>query len=107
MEGNILCFLELFANVEKVDLAAGHHDADQRSVVCTEALQRRSIVYSDSVTVNATVWERTAALMPRKYTEKDAKPKYMTCINEYDLCIASGIQGPAHQNCIPAQTCHV
>lgn len=37
-----MCFLELFTNVEKVDLATGHHDADQRSVVCAKALQRRS-----------------------------------------------------------------
>lgn len=42
MEGDIVCVLELFTNVEKVDLATGHHDADQCSVVCTEALQRRS-----------------------------------------------------------------
>lgn len=38
MEGNVVCFLELFANVEKVNLRTGHHDADQRSVVCAEAL---------------------------------------------------------------------
>lgn len=44
MERYVVCFLELLANVEKVDLATGHHDADQRSVVCAEALQRRSIV---------------------------------------------------------------
>lgn len=43
MEGDIMCILEFFANVEKVDLTTGHHDADQRSVVCTKALQRRSI----------------------------------------------------------------
>lgn len=44
-----MCFFELFANVEQVDLTAGHHDADQRSVVCAEALQRRPMkcVYSD------------------------------------------------------------
>lgn len=36
-------FLELFTNVEKVNLTTGHHDADQRSVVCAEALQRTSI----------------------------------------------------------------
>lgn len=35
-------FFKLFPNVEKVDLATGHHDADQRSVICTKALQRRS-----------------------------------------------------------------
>lgn len=39
-------FLELFSNVEKVNLTTGHHDADQCSVVCTKTLQRRSI-YSD------------------------------------------------------------
>lgn len=38
-----MCFLKLFANVEKVDLATGHHNADQRSVVGAKALQRRSI----------------------------------------------------------------
>lgn len=38
-----MCFLELFTNVEKVDLGTGHHDADQRSVVCAETLQRSTI----------------------------------------------------------------
>lgn len=57
MEGRIMRILELFTNVEKVDLATGHHDADQRSVIRTEALQMRSIhfVYSDLVTAAATV----------------------------------------------------
>lgn len=43
MEGGIVSFFELFSDVKKVDLATGHHDADQRSVVCTKTLQRRSI----------------------------------------------------------------
>lgn len=43
MERGIISFLKLFANVEKVDLATGHHNADQCSVVCAKALQRRSI----------------------------------------------------------------
>lgn len=34
-----MCFLELFANCEKVNLTTGHHDANQRPVVCSEALQ--------------------------------------------------------------------
>lgn len=38
-----MCFLELFTNVEKVSLASGHHDADQRPVVRTKALHPRSI----------------------------------------------------------------
>lgn len=38
-----MCFLELFTNVEKVNLTTGHHDADQRSVICAEALQGRSM----------------------------------------------------------------
>lgn len=43
MEGDIMCVLELFTNVEKVNLATGHHDADQRSVVCPKALRKKSI----------------------------------------------------------------
>lgn len=38
MERHIVCFLELFANVEKVGFATGDHDADQRSVICAKAL---------------------------------------------------------------------
>lgn len=38
MKGGIMCFLELFANIKKVSLTAGHHDADQRSVICAKAL---------------------------------------------------------------------
>ncbi len=29
----------------------------------------------------------TAAVIPRKYTERDTKPKYITCTNKYDLII--------------------
>lgn len=35
-------FFKLFTNVEKVDFTSGDHDADQRSVVCAEALWMRS-----------------------------------------------------------------
>lgn len=39
MKGDIVSFLELFAYSKKVNLTTGHHDANQRPVVCTEALQ--------------------------------------------------------------------
>lgn len=38
MEGVVMCFLKFFTNVEKVNLATGDHNADQRSVICTKAL---------------------------------------------------------------------
>lgn len=41
MKGGIMCFLKLFANIKKVNLTAGHHDADQGSVVCAKALRRK------------------------------------------------------------------
>lgn len=44
MEGGVVRFLELFTNVEKIDFTPGHHDADQRPVVCTETLQKKSVL---------------------------------------------------------------
>lgn len=35
-----MCFFKFFANIKEVSLTTGHHDADQRSVVRTKALQR-------------------------------------------------------------------
>lgn len=39
VERDVMCFLELFANVEKVNLTTGDHDANQCSVICAKTLQ--------------------------------------------------------------------
>lgn len=67
MEGGVVRLLELFANVEKVDLATGHHDADQRPVVCAQALRGGSID-----TLFILIWLQSLVLSeraetPRKY----------------------------------------
>ena len=41
MQGLILSFLELFANVKEVHLTTRHQDADQGTVVCAKALWRK------------------------------------------------------------------
>ena len=41
MQGLILSFLELFANVKEVQLTTRHQDADQGSVICAKALWRK------------------------------------------------------------------
>lgn len=41
VQRDIVSVLELFADVEEVDLGAGRHDADQGSVVCPQALKRQ------------------------------------------------------------------
>lgn len=59
MQGLVLCFLELFANVEEVDLATRHHDADQGPVVRAKALQRKTrtaLIQHISVAVSHTTY---------------------------------------------------
>lgn len=41
VQRGVVSVLELFADVEEVHLGARHHDADQGSVVRTQALQRQ------------------------------------------------------------------
>lgn len=54
-----MCFLELLTNVEKVNLATRHHDANQCSIICAKPLQDRSVdtlfILIYLVTVAATV----------------------------------------------------
>lgn len=42
MQRGFMDVLELFADVEEVDLGAGHHDTDESPVVCSQALQGKS-----------------------------------------------------------------
>lgn len=58
-----MCFLELFTNVEKVNLTTRHHDAYQRSVICTKALQRSIDTFV-------------------AFTEKPTDTKCITCTNK-------------------------
>lgn len=42
MQRGIMGLLEIFADVEEVNLRAGHHDPDKSPVVCSQALQGKS-----------------------------------------------------------------
>ena len=49
MQGLILSFLELFANVKEVHLTTRHQDADQGSIVCAKALRMKPKRVNDAV----------------------------------------------------------
>lgn len=42
MQRGFMGVLELFADVEEVNLRAGHHDTDESPVVCSQPLQGKS-----------------------------------------------------------------
>lgn len=42
MQRSFMDVLELFADVEEVNLGAGHYDTDESPVVCPQALQGKS-----------------------------------------------------------------
>jgi len=52
VERGVVRLLELFADVEEVALAPGHHDADQRPVVRPQALQPTETLSCDWDTMN-------------------------------------------------------
>lgn len=45
MQRHIVCFFELFTNVEKVDFTSRNHDSDQRSVIGAKTLRKRIFLW--------------------------------------------------------------
>lgn len=44
MQRGVMGLLEIFADVEEVNLRAGHHDTDESPVICSQALQGKSVL---------------------------------------------------------------
>ncbi len=52
MQRGVMGLLEIFTDVEEVNLRAGDHNTDESPVVCSQALQGKSVLRNSGLTAD-------------------------------------------------------